>query len=59
MISGNLTPLFVGNSRPVLTPSSRPTACPYCLQMFDDGLKAVGEQRDITKDMAEIVAKAL
>jgi Fe-S oxidoreductase len=35
------------------------TACPYCLQMFDDGLKAVGEQRDITKDVAEIVAKAL
>lgn len=35
------------------------TACPYCLQMFDDGLKAVGEQRDITKDLAEIVAKAL
>ncbi len=35
------------------------TACPYCLQMFDDGLKAVGEQRDITKDLAEIVAKAI
>lgn len=35
------------------------TACPYCLQMFDDGLKAVGEQRDITKDLAEVVAKAL
>jgi len=35
------------------------TACPYCLQMFDDGLKAVGEQRDITKDLAELVARAL
>ncbi len=35
------------------------TACPYCLQMFDDGLKAVGEQRDITKDLAELVARVL
>jgi Fe-S oxidoreductase/nitrate reductase gamma subunit len=35
------------------------TACPYCLQMFDDGLKACGEQRDITKDIAEIVAGTL
>ena len=35
------------------------TACPYCLQMFDDGLKAVGEQRDITKDLAEIVARLI
>jgi len=35
------------------------TACPFCLQMFDDGLKAVGEQRDITRDLVEMVAKAL
>lgn len=35
------------------------TACPYCLQMFDDGLKSVGEQRDITQDLAEVVARLL
>jgi len=40
-------------------PETIVTGCPYCLQMFDDGLKAVGEERDITKDLAEIVAKAL
>lgn len=35
------------------------TACPYCLQMFDDGLKAVGKEEDITKDLAEVVLRAL
>ncbi|HCW50940.1 MAG TPA: electron transfer flavoprotein, partial [Clostridiales bacterium] len=40
-------------------PETIVTACPYCLQMFDDGLKAVGEERDMTQDLAEMVAKAL
>jgi len=40
-------------------PATVVTACPYCLQMFDDGLKAVGEEKDITKDLAELVVKAL
>jgi Fe-S oxidoreductase len=35
------------------------TTCPYCLQMFDDGLKSIGKEEDITKDLAELVAKAL
>jgi Fe-S oxidoreductase len=40
-------------------PETIVTACPYCLQMFDDGLKAVGEEREMTQDLAEIIAKAL
>ncbi len=40
-------------------PATVVTACPYCLQMFDDGLKSIGQEKDITKDLAELVAKAL
>jgi Fe-S oxidoreductase len=36
------------------------TACPYCLTMFEDGVKAKGaEQRVEVVDIAELIAKAL
>ncbi len=35
------------------------TACPFCLQMFDDAIKAKGaEESMIVKDLAELVAEA-
>jgi Fe-S oxidoreductase len=36
------------------------TACPYCLQMFEDGIKAVeAEERLRAVDIAELVAEAI
>jgi Fe-S oxidoreductase len=36
------------------------TACPYCLTMFEDGLKAKqAEEKIKAKDISEIVAEAL
>ncbi len=36
------------------------TACPFCLTMFDDGLKNKGKEEEIQlKDIAEIVWEAL
>jgi Fe-S oxidoreductase len=36
------------------------TACPYCLTMFEDGVKAKGVEETIhVKDLSELVADAL
>jgi Fe-S oxidoreductase len=36
------------------------TACPYCLQMFDDAIKAKQvEEKLKVKDIAEIIAESL
>jgi Fe-S oxidoreductase len=36
------------------------TACPYCLIMFEDGIKAKGAEETLrVKDMSELVAEAL
>jgi Fe-S oxidoreductase len=36
------------------------TACPYCLTMFEDGIKAKGKEETIQAvDIAEMIAKAL
>jgi len=36
------------------------TACPYCLTMFDDGLKSKGAEETIKAvDLAELLAEAL
>ncbi|MFC1955666.1 heterodisulfide reductase-related iron-sulfur binding cluster [Chloroflexota bacterium] len=36
------------------------TACPYCLTMFEDGVKAKGEEETLqAKDLSELVAEAL
>jgi Fe-S oxidoreductase len=36
------------------------TACPYCLQMFEDAIKAKGaEDKFKARDIAELVAEAL
>lgn len=36
------------------------TACPYCLTMFEDGIKAKGAEESLqVKDLSELVAEAL
>jgi len=35
------------------------TACPYCLTMFEDGIKAKGDESVKAKDIAEMVAEAI
>ncbi|MEM3737056.1 MAG: heterodisulfide reductase-related iron-sulfur binding cluster [Candidatus Bathyarchaeia archaeon] len=36
------------------------TACPYCLTMFDDGLKSLGKEESVKLlDLAEVVARAM
>jgi Fe-S oxidoreductase len=36
------------------------TACPYCLTMLEDGLKAKGaEEKTQAKDVSELLAEAL
>ena len=36
------------------------TACPYCLIMFEDGVKAKGVEETLhAKDLSELVAEAL
>ncbi|NPA15444.1 MAG: (Fe-S)-binding protein, partial [Deferribacteres bacterium] len=36
------------------------TACPFCLTMFDDGIKNKGKEEEIQlKDIAEIVREAM
>jgi Fe-S oxidoreductase len=36
------------------------TACPYCLTMFDDGLKAKGVEETVkAMDIAELLAESL
>jgi len=36
------------------------TACPYCLQMFEDGIKTIGAEENLqAKDLAELIAEAL
>ena len=36
------------------------TACPYCLTMFEDGVKAKGAEESLqAKDLSELVAEAL
>ena len=36
------------------------TACPYCLSMFEDGIKAKGAEETIkARDLSELVASAL
>ncbi len=36
------------------------TACPYCLTMFEDGVKAKGVEETLhVKDLSELVAEAL
>ena len=36
------------------------SACPYCLTMFDDALKAKGVEESLqSKDLSELVAEAL
>ncbi|MCL5045839.1 MAG: (Fe-S)-binding protein, partial [Actinobacteria bacterium] len=36
------------------------TACPYCLQMFEDGIKGVGAEEKIKSlDLAELVDRAI
>ncbi|MBI2869321.1 MAG: (Fe-S)-binding protein [Chloroflexi bacterium] len=36
------------------------TACPYCLVMFEDGLKAKGAEETVrAKDLSELVVEAL
>jgi Fe-S oxidoreductase len=35
------------------------TACPYCLQMFEDGIKAKASEESVkVRDIAEIVAES-
>jgi Fe-S oxidoreductase len=35
------------------------TACPYCLQMFEDGIKAKGVEESLrTMDIAELLAES-
>jgi len=34
-------------------------SCPYCLTMFEDGLKDLGADRVKVKDIAEVVADGL
>ncbi len=34
-------------------------SCPYCLTMFEDGLKDVGSDKVIVKDVAEVLAEAI
>ncbi len=35
------------------------TACPYCLQMFEDGIKAKAAEESLkTKDIAELIAES-
>ena len=35
------------------------TACPYCLQMFEDGIKAKAAEESLkTMDIAELVAES-
>jgi len=34
-------------------------SCPYCLTMFEDGLKDSGSSKTKVKDLAEIVAAGL
>ncbi len=35
------------------------TACPYCLTMFDDGVKDLNEEKVQVKDIAEVMAEAV
>jgi Fe-S oxidoreductase len=36
------------------------TACPYCLQMFEDGIKAKGAEESLkVMDVAELIAAAM
>lgn len=36
------------------------TACPFCLTMFEDGIKVIGKEEQITrKDIAELVREAM
>lgn len=36
------------------------TACPYCLQMFEDGIKAKGKEESLkARDLAELVLSAM
>lgn len=43
--------------------SSKPdtlcVSCPYCLTMFDDGLKDLQAEKTRVKDIAEVVAEGL
>jgi Fe-S oxidoreductase len=34
-------------------------ACPFCITMFDDALKALGNDKTKIKDIAELVADSL
>ena len=43
-----------------LEPDTISTACPYCLTMFEDALKAKGAEESLkAMDLSELVAEAL
>jgi len=41
------------------SPDSICVSCPYCMTMFEDGLKDVGKEEVRVQDIAEVTAKAL
>jgi len=56
------TPMYRERTREALTlsPSTIAVACPYCMTMFEDGLRDEGAANTVkVKDVAEIVADAL
>ncbi len=42
-----------------LSPEGITTACPYCLTMFEDALKAKGIENVWARDIAEVVAASI
>lgn len=42
-----------------LNPSVISVACPYCMTMFEDGLKDKNAEKVAVKDIAEVVAEAI
>ena len=47
------------NEALAVKPQTICTACPYCMTMFEDGLKDVHAENVVVKDVAEVVAAAV